>query len=201
MTAMSGDRGVVTVRTGLLGDADAAARLHAEQIAEGFLSALGPRFLRLLYRRIVKWPRSFLLVADEDGTPVGHAAATEDVGQLYRQFLLRDGIAAGLVAAPALARRWRSAMETLRYPSSSEGLPRAEVLAVAVRADSRRRGIARALVTRANEELARRGVSDARVVVAQSNAPALRLYSTSGFRPARQIEVHAEVTSQVLTWS
>ena len=191
----------MTVRTGTRADTPAAARLHATQIGEGFLSSLGPRFLTLLYRRIVAWPRSFLLVAEEDGVVVGQAAATEDVGGLYRQFLLRDGLVAGAVAGPRLLRRWRLVLETLRYPSGESELPPAELLAVAVDPDWTGRGIGRALVSAANEELGRRGVANARVVVAASNAPALALYRSTGFRPSASIRVHADTRSEVLTWS
>lgn len=189
------------VRPGTRADAPAAARLHAAQIGEGFLSTLGPRFLTLLYKRIVAWPRSFLVVAEEDGEVVGQAAATEDVGALYRQFLVRDGLVAGVVAAPRLLRRWRSTVETLRYGSAEGDLPAAELLAVAVDSAWQGRGIGKALVLAANEELARRGVANARVVCAASNAAALGLYRSSGFRPSATIEVHADTRSQVLTWS
>ena len=189
------------VRPGTKRDAVAAARLHAEAIADGFLSSLGPTFLTLLYRRIASWPRSFLFVAEEDGVVVGQAAATEDVGALYRQFLVRDGALAGAVAAPRLLRRWRSVVETLRYPSGTERLPRAELLAVAVDDGHRGRGIGRALVLAANDELARRGVADARVVVASSNGAALALYRSSGFRQSATIRLHAGTASEVLTWS
>ena len=189
------------VRLGLEDDAPVAARLHAEQISEGFLSGLGPRFLSLLYRRVARWTGSFLLVAEEDGLVVGHAAATEDVRGLYREFLLRDGLVAGVVAAPQLARRWRSALETLRYPSGHGQLPSAELLAVAVAPECRGRGVGRDLVTAVNEELVRRGVADARVVVAAANSPALALYRSTGFRPAATIQVHADTRSEVLTWS
>jgi len=189
------------VRLGTKADAPAAARLHAEQIGEGFLSSLGLRFLNVLYRRIVSWPRSFLLVADEGGAVVGQAAATEHVGGLYRQFLLRDGVVAAAVAFPRLLRRWRSVVETLRYPAGDGDLPPAELLAVAVDAERRGQGIGRALVLAANEELTRRGVPNARVVVAATNAPALALYLSSGFRPAATVQLHADTRSEVLTWS
>jgi ribosomal protein S18 acetylase RimI-like enzyme len=175
--------------------------LHAQAIDEGFLSSLGPSFLTLLYRRMVRDARSFVVVAEDDGVVVGHAGATEDVGHLYRQFLLRDGFIAGAVAAPRLLRQWRSVLETLRYPSGDGDLPEAELLAVAVSDAFRGRGLGRALVGAVNEELVRRGIGNARVVVAESNAPALRLYQSSGFRPSASIEVHAHATSQVLTWS
>ena len=189
------------IRTAVEDDAPAAARLHAEEIGEGFLSSLGPRFLTLLYQRVVRWPRSFLLVAEDGGSVVGHAAATEDVGRLYRQFLLKDGLAAAAAAAPRLVKGWRSALETLRYPAGQAQLPRAELLAVAVAAECRGRGIGRALVTAANEELVRRGVADARVVVAAHNEPAIALYRSSGFQRAGTIQVHTDQVSEVLTWS
>ena len=191
----------MTVRTGTRADARAAARLHATQIGEGFLSSLGPGFLTVLYRRIVAWPRSFLLVAEEGGVVVGQAAATEDVGGLYRQFLLRDGLVAGTIAAPRLLRRWRSTLETLRYPAGEGELPPAELLAVAVDSAWTGRGIGRALVSATNDELGRRGVANARVVVSASNAPALALYRSTGFRPSATIQVHADTRSEVLTWS
>jgi ribosomal protein S18 acetylase RimI-like enzyme len=189
------------VRPGTAADAPAAARLHAGQIGEGFLSSLGPRFLTLLYKRIVAWPRAFLLLAEDDGTVVGQAAATEDVGGLYKQFVIRDGLMGGVIAAPQLLRRWRSTLETLRYGSAEGDLPAAELLAVAVDVAWQGRGIGKALVLAANEELARRGVDNARVVCAASNAAALGLYRSSGFRPLATIEVHADTRSQVLTWS
>jgi len=191
----------VIVRAGTDADASAAARLHAAAIREGFLSSLGPRFLTRLYRRMVRDPGSFVLVAEEDGAVIGHAAATESVGRLYRRFLVRDGVVAGIATAPQLLSQWRSVLETLRYPSGNDDLPEAELLAVAVDAGPRGRGVGRALVAAAREELLRRGVSDARVVVAADNEPALRLYTSSGFRPSASIEVHAHTTSQVLTWS
>lgn len=197
---MMGPDGGVVVRAGSERDARVAARLHADEIAEGFLSSLGPRFLQLLYRRVVRSGGSFLLVAEEGDAIVGHAAATEDVPRLYREFLRHEGVAAGAVAAPRLVRRWRSALETLRYPAVHEDLPKAELLAVAVSSRSRGRGVGRALVAAANEELVRRGVRDARVVVANTNTAALRLYTSSGFCPSAEIRVHPDRPSQVLTW-
>ena len=189
------------IRPGIGADAPAVARLHVEAIRDGFLSGLGPRFLARLYRRMVLDPRSFVLVAEEDGVVVGQAGATEDVSRLYRQFLLHDALVAGIIAAPRLVGQWRSVLETLRYPSDHEALPPAELLSVAVAAPFRGRGVGRALVTGVNEELVRRGVSDARVVVAATNESALRMYTSAGFRPVARIQVHAETTSQVLTWS
>ena len=99
----------IAVRTGAESDAAGAASLHADQIAEGFLSFLGPRFLTRLYRRIILSPDAFVLIADDAGRVVGFIAGAADIGRLYRSFPWHDGIRAGVDAARRLLRGWRRA--------------------------------------------------------------------------------------------
>lgn len=190
----------MNVRVGTEADVNLAARLHASEIGEGFLSSLGRPFLARLYRRIVRAPRSFLLVADDDGRTVGFVAGSEDVGALYRSFLLHDGVVAALRALPRIVRSARRVFETLRYPAGDTGLPAAELLAIAVAPDARGHGTGRALVDAFTAELRRRHVGEARVVVAADNERAVRVYEACGFKPATRIEVHKGTASQVLTW-
>jgi ribosomal protein S18 acetylase RimI-like enzyme len=193
---------VTDVRAGTAADAILAARLHGSEISEGFLSSLGTPFLARLYRRIVRSPQSFLLVATADGAPVGFIAGTEGVRELYRSFLLRDGAIATAVALPRIVRSWRRVLETLRYTSGEAGpeLPAAELLAVAVDPRARGKGAGRALVQAFTAELGRRGVRGARVVVGADNDAAIRLYESCGFARVASIEVHPGTPSQVLTW-
>ena len=188
------------VRVGTEADVDFAATMHASEISEGFLPSLGHPFLARLYRRVVRSPRSFLLVADDDGRVVGFVAGSENVGALYRSFLLHDGVPAALRALPRIARSARRVFETLRYPAGDTDLPAAELLAIAVEPDARSRGIGHALVEAFTAELRRRNVDGARVVVAADNERAVRVYEACGFRPATRVEVHAGTSSQVLTW-
>src|SRR5258708_5031098 len=126
------------VRFATVADVDAVAGLHADRIAEGFLVTLGPAFLRRLYRRIVRSPRAFVLVADAPAgagaRPVdGFVAVADDTGALYREFVLHDGVRAGLAAAPGLLRAPQSVFETLRYGLRPDGgAAGAEILATAV---------------------------------------------------------------------
>lgn len=189
-----------TVRTGAVDDAGRAAALHASEIAEGFLATLGPRFLARLYRRVVRCPGSFLLVAEVDGEMAGFAAGTEDTSRLYRSFLWRDGPVAAALAAPALVREWRKVVETLRYPAAGADLPAAELLSLAVAPAHRGQGVGRGLTTAVLAELQRREVEDARVVVASTNVAALRVYRAAGFRRTADVQVHAGARSEVLTW-
>lgn len=190
-------------------DTDVArlAELHATRITDGFLPSLGPAFLERLYRRIVASTDSFAyVVADgEADRVVGFAAATADIGRLYRSFALRDGLVAGIVAAPRLLRSWRRVLETIRYPAAegAEGadLPVAEILAVAVDAEAAGHGIGRMVVDAATHRLADRGENAIKVVAGSDNVAALRLYERCGYRVQTRVEVHEGVSSEVLVWN
>lgn len=203
-TSVSG----VTVGPATEREVAAAAALHARQISGGFLATLGEGFLERLYRRASRSTGSFLLVArDDQGAVVGFLSGTEDVAALYRQFVLRDGLTAGFAAAPRLAKRWRSALETLNYSRAATSHldeevseVRAELLAMAVAADWKGRGVGRALVDGFTAEMGRRKVAAARVVVGDNLHAARRLYESAGFRPAGRIEVHRGEGSTVLVW-
>jgi len=194
------------VRFGTVADVDAVAALHADRIAEGFLVTLGPAFLRRLYRRIVRSPRAFVLVADSPAGAGAHrvdgfVAVADDTAALYREFVLHDGVRAGLAAAPGLLRAPRSAVETLRYGLRSEAGPTgAEILATAVASDRAGRGIGTTLVRAAVEELRRRGAHRAHVVTAADNRAAALVYERGGFRPSGHREVHRGVAQQLLVW-
>jgi ribosomal protein S18 acetylase RimI-like enzyme len=189
------------LRTGRVDDAPAIAGLHAERIGEGFLVTLGPRFLTRLYRRIALSPAAVLVVAESADRIVGFLAATTSTRRLYADFLRRDALAAGVVAAPAALRSPRRVWETLRYGTVDDGdLPEAEVLSVAVAADVAGRGIGGRLLTAGLGELARAGTPAARVVTAVSNDAALAMYEGAGFRRRTRTEVHADVPQEVLVW-
>jgi ribosomal protein S18 acetylase RimI-like enzyme len=194
----------VTLRLAVDADTRRLAHLHASRITDGFLPSLGPRFLDRLYRRIVRSRDSFAYVATDDATGLvmGFAAATRDIGALYRSFLLRDGIIAGAVAAPRLVKSWRRVLETVRYPAGEGAdLPAAEILAVAVDETAGARGIGTSVVDAATQRLAARGEESVKVVAGSDNVAALALYERCGFTVQTRIEVHEGVSSEVLVWN
>src|SRR5580704_16618563 len=71
----------VVVRAATAQDSARVADLHEEEINEGFLASLGPRFLRRLYARIVESPHGFLLVACDPGpgSVIGFVAGATSV--------------------------------------------------------------------------------------------------------------------------
>jgi ribosomal protein S18 acetylase RimI-like enzyme len=189
------------VRAGRPADAPAAAALHAERIGEGFLVTLGTRFLTRLYRRVVLSPYALLVVAESGTRLVGFAAAATDTRRFYGDFMRRDALPAALAAAPACLRAPHRVWETFRYGTSDHGdLPTAEILSIAVVADAAGRGVGGSLLAAAQEDLARLGSPEARVVTAVGNDAALTMYRRAGFRRRARTEVHRGVPQEVLVW-
>ncbi len=183
-------------------DPDFAAQLHVSQINEGFLSSLGPRFLRALYRRITRSDGSFLLVAQCDGERVGFIAGSVAVRRLYGQFLLHDGVTAALSASLRILRSWRQVMETLRHGRDTQPMAASgELLAIAVAPSWQSRHVGTALVTAFLKQLEAMGTPDAHVVVGADNAAAVALYHRSGFVTQQRFEFHAGTTSLLLSRS
>jgi ribosomal protein S18 acetylase RimI-like enzyme len=195
-------------RPGTTADAGTAARLHAEQITQGFLSLLGPRFLARLYRRICLDPSSFLIVVEDDAPTgsshtVGFVAGSTDVPGLYRSFLRRDGIVAALPALGHLVSHWRRVIETLRHGTSSDGSGSgrgAELLAIAVDHRFQGQGRGQTLVTAFLAEVARRDAHAAHVVVGADNRGAVALYERTGFVAVERFELHPGVESLLMQW-
>ncbi len=189
----------MVLRTGTDGDAAGAAALHAGQISEGFLTFLGPRFLRRLYRRVARTPGCFLLVLENDGTMAGFLAGSTDVSALYRSFVWRDGVAAAFASSGRLLRSWRRVIETLRHGTGGAG-EGTELLAVAVDPTARGRGAGTLLVEGFLNEVRGRQQRAAHVVVAADNATAVALYQRNGFHTIKRFELHSGTESLVMQW-
>jgi ribosomal protein S18 acetylase RimI-like enzyme len=189
----------MVLRIGRDDDAGAAASLHARQISEGFLTYLGPRFLRRLYRRVTRTPGCFLLVVEEKGKTVGFLAGSTNVGTLYRSFIWHDGVAATLASIGRLLRSWRRVMETLRHGTGGAG-EGAELLAVAVDPMARGQGVGTLLVEGFLTEVERRKWRAAYVVVAADNETAIALYRRTGFHTVKRFQLHTGTESLVMQW-
>jgi ribosomal protein S18 acetylase RimI-like enzyme len=188
-----------SLRPGTADDAAAAAGLHASRISEGFLAALGPGFLELLYHRIALDPGAFLIVAEESATVSGMIAGAVDVGGLYRRFIRHEGVRATTRALPTLVRNWRRVFETLRH--GSEAASDAELLSVAVAPRCEGKGVGSRLVGEFQAELRRRRVDVADVVVGEANTSARALYERCGFVVAESFELHPGTTSIRMRWA
>lgn len=186
------------IRVASVEDARAIARLHQQNITDGFLSSLGTRFLNQLYRSLVVWPGAVVLVADAGSGPLGFVAGIENTRDFYRHFVLRRGLAAGLAALPRLINpsNLKKAIETLDYPATETDQEGGELLSMAVDVSWRGKGVASLL---GSELLSRLGRT-VRVVVGAENSAAIAAYRELGFGDPKPTQVHSGEPSLVLTW-
>jgi glycosyltransferase involved in cell wall biosynthesis/ribosomal protein S18 acetylase RimI-like enzyme len=195
-------RADIRVRAATVADADSIAWLHASQIETGFLSSLGPGFLRLVYNSLLRSDLGNVVVAESLGTVVGFVAGTSDTGAFYRKFARRNVLLASLRLLPALLRpqTWRRLWETLSYGSGEHAVS-AELLSMAVAPSARRKGLGSSLVREFLSRAESQGVKRMRVVVGARNAPAISLYSGCGFVKRDAFELHAGDQSLEMLWS
>ena len=190
------------IRRGTPSDAAAAAALHIESISIGFLVVLGERFLERLYRRVAgRRPvvRASYTSTREQGRRLrrrdrGHRPAVPGVH-------VRDGVHAGLRAAPAVLRHPWKVIETFRYGMDGRSAkPGRGDPGDRGRGNSRGEGIGRALVATATDELRRRGIEHAHVVTAATTRPHSGPTSPAGSSVTRPSRCTDGVVQEVLVW-
>ena len=132
----------------------------------------------------------------------GFVAVAEDTGRLYREFMFRDGLQAGLRAAPAVLRHPWKVVETLRYGVDGG----------ADEARGRDPGDRGGGATRAAKESGERWLRPRRTSFdgAASNTPTSSRprtttphsapYFACGFQRHATVEVHRGVVQEVLVW-
>lgn len=177
------------------------ASLHATCINEGFLSSLGVGFLSLLYESIDAERSSVLFVEESDDRVVGFVAGAIGMGPIYKQLLRRwPRLLAALTSALLSPTKLWRIVELLALSTSHTpipGMPRAELLSIAVDPSSRRKGHAERLYRRLIQHFADNGVDSFRIVVGEALHSAQRFYTRMGAQIIGEIEVHSGQTSRV----
>ncbi|MGH2727708.1 MAG: glycosyltransferase [Actinomycetota bacterium] len=189
------------VRSAREADVPTLARLHRETVPSAFLPTLGDRFMRLLYRALLRDAAGVAAVVEDDaGRVVAFASGAASVPGFYRRFFRRYGVIAALAAAPRLVRPrvFRHALETARFPKSAERFPEAEIFVWGVDRSVRARGLGIAVLDAATAELGRLGAAEARGIVYAENERARKVLIDSGWRIAGEVSVHAGRSSVVV---
>lgn len=180
--------------------------LHQEQIAGGFMTSLGPRFLAEVFNNIVRSPHGVSLVATDHATgPVtGFLLGATHTGLLYRDFLRHRALKALAFAAPRLLRpaSLRKLFETLRYPSRQPpaDLPEAELLDLAVDDARKGTGLAQELFDVFVREMQRRGCARFRVTTGAALTRAHRFYERRGAVRVAEMEIHRGETTYIFVY-
>ncbi|MHC4562004.1 MAG: GNAT family N-acetyltransferase [Planctomycetota bacterium] len=194
--ALPGD---IIIRPMTESDTSTVGRLHRDEISRGFMSQLGSRFLKHLYLGILHSGLAQAYVAEDEGRVIGFAVATSDVNEMYRRVLAdrRWRFVACIlprVFSPSVV---RYCWENLRYPSREEvdGLPNAELLAIAVDDRCTGKGIGRRLMDKTMSQLWAQGVTSCRVMVLAALERANAFYPRVGYDHVTTIDIHGRATN------
>lgn len=197
------------IRKANLHDAKACAKIHQQEIAIGFLSQLGIRFLELLYTAMVTSQHALCIVAeDEKGQVVGFVSGCFHISKFYKEFFVKHGLKAFWILLPQMVKPsvLRKVFETAKYPSTAtnttksiggNNLPKAELLSIAVQPYVKGVGVSQRLASALFEECRRIGIQEIKVVVGVENIRANKFYEKVGFELHSNIFVHESEMSNV----
>ncbi len=141
----------IYVRHARTEDIDAIVVIHQESFIGFFLTFLGTRFLKLLYKGMLEDKGGVLIVAEEQGQVLGFVGGVESQSGFYRRLVQKRLIAFGWAASTALIRKPRIAPRLLRAlrrsSDSTDAAADACILSIAVARSAEGKGIGRLLVT------------------------------------------------------
>ena len=175
------------------------ALLHIQGISTGFISSLGHKFVTALYESIAESPYGFGFVEEDEGKVLAFVAFTTNLGGLYKSILKKNVIRFSWLLFYRLFswKKIKRIFETLFYPARVEKreLPKSELLSIAVSHDQRGKGLAATLIMRGLRECSLKEIPQVKVLVADFNEPANRLYQKTGFVLVSQVESHGIVSN------
>lgn len=179
------------------GPADLAevVRIHRAAFPDFLMTLLGPPFLRIYYRSVLRYPRGLFLVAQEPSGLVGFAAGFADPPGFYRSFRRRraSALLASIPYCLARPQTWLRLADSARQlavrsrPSGGDG--DAELSSIAVVPEAAGSGVGRRLLeafidaSRAEKARCVRLTTDA-----AGNDHVNRFYEMAGFRVVARLE-------------
>ncbi|MDH4272690.1 MAG: GNAT family N-acetyltransferase [Candidatus Aminicenantes bacterium] len=168
---------------------DTIVGIHLAAFPGFFLSFLGRRFLRELYKAFATDKTSISLVAEApvSGELMGFAAGTLDPARFFRSLLVRRWWAFGFSSLPAIVRNPRSALRIFRGVSyrgnQPEGRKRALLSSIAVIPGQRDHGLGNDLLKRWVERARAKGAEGCYLTTdAENNDAVNRFYARNGWR-------------------
>ena len=175
-------------------DISQVARFHSSYIPYSTFAQLGIPFLKTLYQGFLNSDYGFVYTCWEGGKMQGFIAGTTDSQRLLRSLFRRHLFFLLLVSLKALFRRPRllyPLFQTFHYPRRTD-LPqtKAELLFIAVKPESRRKGIGHKLILKSLEELKRRGIDGVKVSVERKNQGTINLLKKMHFSQERKFSFY-----------
>lgn len=182
------------------------ARIHVQEIPDGFLTMLGRKVLADLYQTIAQSDGSFLVaIISAERRVLGFLAGRKGTHSLYREFLRLGNLGSKIRLIAALSRPSRVLLilETLRYSEdhgTSPDLPHAEILNFCVSLQGQRQGLGKQLMSAAETIFKKAKINQVRIVTGHSQKSAQEFYRKFGARWISDIEIHKGTPSSMFVW-
>lgn len=189
----------VRIRTARPTDVPSIVRLHMQVIpSTAFLPLLGQGFMAQIFREHIDDPESVVVVAEREGEVIGYSTGVASLSAFRRRFIVRQGMAAAVAAAPRLVRPTvlRKVLETFRYPEMTRGLPEAEWNFIGVKPGTAP-GLGPELGRETLDGLAERGVHEVKGYVAHDNKVMHWMLQRMGFELVGDVALHEGQPSSV----
>ncbi|OGZ64161.1 MAG: hypothetical protein A3A98_04240 [Candidatus Staskawiczbacteria bacterium RIFCSPLOWO2_01_FULL_40_39] len=179
-------------------DALAIARIHTDEIKEGFLSQLGTPFLSKFYEAIIKDPNSFCIILEENNKVTGFISGTTHIKKFYAYFLKNYWFVAIILLLPKIFNLSviKKIIEDLFYTKKTADLPEAELLTIALKKELQSKGLGSKLVDELIREFKSRKVQTFKVLVGKKDALS-RFYQKNNFQLLKEINLHSTAPSLI----
>jgi GNAT superfamily N-acetyltransferase len=180
---------------------DKIARLHIDNIEQGFLPLLGPNFLALLYRAIDESESGVLLFSEQDGELIGFVSGADSMRSIYRRLLNHfPQLIFSLAPSLIYPRRFLKIIEILLYSVQRDHkavLPKHELLSIVVCPEYRGKRVAQGLYMKLANYFRKNGANSFAIIVGDELKIAQRFYTAQGAKAVSKISVHKNVSSIV----
>lgn len=177
------------------------AKIHQDEIVEGFLSTLGVKFLSKLYCNLCDSPYAFLYVAIINNRICGFICGSTDTSKVYKYFIMRNGIFILPLIIPKILsfKKIGRIFETLIYPQKKENvaLPKNEILNFCISSNFQRKGIGKKLFKVLVNEFKNLNFNKIKIVTGLSQIKAQRFYESLGAIKVTDIEIHRNTKSLI----
>jgi len=176
------------------------AKIHKQEINQGFLSQLGIKFLSKLYEAMILSKNSFVVVAKKNDEVIGFISGCLNIKNFYKDFLKKNTLWAIIILLPKFLNlaTIKKIIETLKYSKKEENdLPETELLVIAVKKEFHGQGIAIKMFEFFIDELKKREIKKFRVVVGKNLSRAIGFYEKVGFKFHSNITIHQNNLSKI----
>lgn len=181
------------------------AKIHKQEINQGFLSQLGETFLSKLYKAMILSPDAFIIITKKNNKIIGFISGCIDVKKFYKYFLKKHFIQVLIILFPKMFKlsTFKKILETLKYLSKEkkQKLPGAELLTIAVLNEFHGKNIAVKLFEKFLDEMKKRKIKELKVIVGESLPRAIAFYKKIGFKFHLNIAIHQNNLSRIYIYT